>query len=196
MGNDGGEPVRLSDVLRQYVASAGLARQAVEHMIPLIWPQVVGEWYARHTRVVRVWDGTVEVLCDSAARAQQLQLDSPEIIRRLNQRLGEQYVRQIRPGTSERLQPAPSRLGRPRVWTAVPTERELAGIELSPEDEHWIAACAAQIEDPVARETFQRAARSHLKLRAWKLAHGWMECPKCKELYPPGTECIGCRAQV
>jgi len=190
--NDAGRQDRttpLGEALQQYLNSQRAFEVTCEHVIPAIWPEVVGQWYAVHTRVVRVWEGIVEVQCDSAARAQQLQLDSPEIIRRLNQRLGMDYVRQIRPGTAQRptgLRPAAVKS---HTRPPIPTEEELEAIELSEHEEKMIAEQAEKIADEAAREAYVRAARTHLKLRRWKLARGWRECPNCGELYDP---CGGC----
>lgn len=159
-------------------------------MIPAIWAEVVGPWYARHTRVVRVWEGIVDVRCDSAARAQQLQLDSAEIMRRLNARLGAPYVRQIRPSSGavmhdRRQMPETLR----RSLPPAPTEEELAAIDLTPQEDEWIRQQASRIANDDAREAFKRAVRSHLKLRRWKLSRGWQQCSTCGELYDP---CHGC----
>ena len=93
-------PGKLGDVLKHYLTDARVLDVSYEHVVPALWGQVAGEWYARHTSVTRGWEGVVDVECDSAARAQQLQLDSTEIIRRLNAKLGAQYVRQIRPSSA------------------------------------------------------------------------------------------------
>ena len=192
-----GGGTRLGEILRRYMAAHGVETVAAEYVIPAIWPEVVGPWYARHTWVVRVWEGIVEVQCDSAARAQQLQLDSAEIIRRLNQRIGQQYVHQIRPSTAGR----PQRRRDPHLSDAnlpeipVPAPAELEQMPLTEKDEQWVRESAAQIPDPVVRSAFEKAARTHLKMRAWKLAHGWAECPVCGELYPPGSACIYCRTR-
>ncbi len=188
----GSDAASLGDILHRYISQRGAQNRAAEHMVPAIWAEVVGTWYARHTRVVRVWEGIVEVQCDSAAHAQQLQLDSAEIVRRLNARIGQQYVQQIRPSTAQR----PGRSRAAMVWPSAaaelpaPSPDELESIELTAEDERRIEECANEILDDAARQAFVRAARTHLKLRKWKRAHGWLECPVCGELYPPGMKCI------
>ena len=184
------QTTKLGEVLRRYLSDRDLEHQAAEHLIPAIWAEVVGPWYAQHTAVARVWEGIVEVACDSAARAQQLQLDSAEIIRRLNQRIGKPYVRQIRPSTVARLRQVRAGMHAPASAPRLPTEAELEEMPLDPEAERLVAAAAEAIEDPTTREAFEKAARTHLKVRAWKLAHGWRVCKNCGELCPPGGHCV------
>ncbi|MCD6350599.1 MAG: DUF721 domain-containing protein [Armatimonadetes bacterium] len=193
-----GKQVTLGRVLEEYLADKGALETSCEAMVPVVWPEVVGEWYARHTQVTRVWEGVIEVQCDSAARAQQLQLDSPEIIRRLNQRLGTPYVRDVRPSTGATLRRRWRRAApvETKGYTSpAPTQAELDALVLKPEEEQWIAQQAAGIEQPEAREAFERTVRNHLKLRHWKLDHGWLECPQCGELYDPQTGCLNCRVK-
>lgn len=195
MADEGDRTVRLGEVLRAYLGEGKLLGAARDHLVAALWPQVVGDWYARHTHVSRVWEGIVEVECDSAARAQQLQLDSAEIARRLNARLGEPYVREIRPSTAargsrRRLQVAHGKRG---YISPAPTQAELEAISLSDVEERWIQDKAAAISDTAIREAFVRTLRTHLKLRQWKLDHGWVVCPQCGELYDSMQDCPQCR---
>ncbi|MCX7598359.1 MAG: DUF721 domain-containing protein [Armatimonadetes bacterium] len=195
MADERDRTVRLGEVLRAYLGEGKLLGAAREHLVAALWPQVVGDWYARHTHVARVWEGVVEVECDSAARAQQLQLDSAEIMRRLNARLGEPYVREIRPGTAARpgsRKPDVAHGSRGYVSRA-PTQAELDAMALTDMEERWIQDQAAAIPDVAVREVYVRTLRTQLKLRHWKLDHGWVVCSKCGELYDSNEGCLQCR---
>jgi predicted nucleic acid-binding Zn ribbon protein len=185
-------PGKLGDVLRHYLTDKRVLDVSYEHVVPALWGQVAGEWYARHTSVTRVWEGVVDVECDSAARAQQLQLDSTEIIRRLNARLGAQYVRQIRPSTAggARQKPFTAAHGDRGFVVPAPSEAELEATALSAEEERWIDERGAEIADEYAREAFHRALRTTLKLRQWKIEHGWRVCAQCGELHHQREGCI------
>lgn len=187
----------LGRALEKYLAGQRVLEASHEAMVPAIWGEVVGQWYALHTRVIRVWEGIVEVQCDSAARAQQLQLDSEEIMRRLNARLGATYVRQIRPSTGAAFRR--HRLGTGQETRAyvspAPSQAELDAIALPEAEERWIEQQGAAIQDERAREGFGRALRTHLKLRHWKLEHGWQQCSRCGELYDPHEGCLECRGR-
>ncbi|MFP3904143.1 MAG: DUF721 domain-containing protein, partial [Armatimonadota bacterium] len=92
----------MQRALNDYLAATGnLSRGAAVLCIEL-WPQIVGPWYSRKTQVIRVSDGELQVLCDSAATAQQLQLDKTEIIERLNERLDGNVIKDLRASTAGR----------------------------------------------------------------------------------------------
>jgi predicted nucleic acid-binding Zn ribbon protein len=186
--------VCLGEALRRYLAQRRMWEVSCAHLVPVIWPQVVGEWYARHTEVVRVWEGIVEVRCDSAARAQQLQLDSEEIMRRLNERLGQPYVRQIRPSTAGFVRPSRASAPGGRRELPTPSAAELESLPLTAAEEQWIAACAAPIASAEARQAYEKALRAYLRLRHWRLQHGWQPCPRCGELYHSTVGCCQCSA--
>ncbi len=192
---DAGRPAApLRAALRQLLEKAQALEPSLRHLIPAVWAEVVGPWYAKHSYVTRVWEGIVEVCCDSAARAQQLQLDAPKIIRRLNERIGQEWVREIRPSSAEGLRPPASR-ARPDELPA-PSEEELDAIELTERERQWIAQQAAAVRDEAARASFVRSLETYLKFRRWKLDHGWIECPRCGEIYHPREGCWRCRAET
>jgi predicted nucleic acid-binding Zn ribbon protein len=179
--------------LHKYLAAQHVLEASYEALIPSVWPEVVGHWYGRHTRVVRVWEGIVEVQCDSAARAQQLQLDSEEIIRRLNARLASTYVRQIRPSTGPMAGRRRSATDGTSYVPLAPSQAELDALALAPAEELWVANVSAGIQHEPTRRAFQHALQTHLKLRRWKLDHGWQQCTRCGRLYETREGCLECR---
>ena len=90
----------LGDALDGFLKSRKLLDVSREKLCPLIWGDVVGDWYNRFTQVSRVHDGIVFVRCDSAPRAHQLQLDAPRIIEQMKELLGEKYVKELRPSST------------------------------------------------------------------------------------------------
>jgi predicted nucleic acid-binding Zn ribbon protein len=186
---------RLGEVLRGLLRDEQALEVTVEHMVPAVWASVVGPWYARHTAVARVWEGIVDVACDSSARAQQLQLDSTEVIRRLNLRLGQPYVRQIRPSTAGRaiLRRQQVARGNRGYISPAPTAAELEAVPLPPVDEAWLAEQAAKVPEGKTRDAFATSLRIHLKLRQWRLEHGWVACRTCGELHDGREGCTYCR---
>lgn len=181
--------------MERYLASQHFLDASRKALIPALWSEVVGQWYGRHTQVMRVWEGIVEVQCDSAARAQQLQLDSEEIIRRLNARLGEPYVRQIRPSTGVAVRSHARRgaSGHEVYTSQAPSQAELDAIVLTATEEAWLAEQSACIRNEEARAAYQKALRTHMKLKHWKLDHGWQTCRRCGALYDPREGCLECR---
>ncbi len=190
--NGKGDFARLPHVLNAVLRSCGLYEAAREELCAFLWREVAGEWYARHSYVTSVRDGVVNVRCDSAPRAQQLQLDAPEIIKRLNERLGEEFVREIRPSSAG-------------VWRRrgevtfapeepeFPTPEELAEIEITPEEAQEILECVAEFEEPI-RGRLEEIMLKQARVRAWQRAHGWRRCPECGVYHRADSEyCLACR---
>jgi predicted nucleic acid-binding Zn ribbon protein len=182
----------LGDLLGSVLRRRGLAEAACDELCAFVWREVAGEWYARHTYVTSVREGVVNVHCDSAPRAQQLQLDAPEIIRRLNERLGANLVRELRPssaGLNRRADPVLAEDPAPD-W---PTPEELARIPVAPEDARVILETVGHLEEP-ARGHLERAMLAQVRLRTWQLAHGWRACPGCGAMIRGAREfCLACR---
>ena len=62
----------VKDAIDKYMRGHGLIRAGRASQVPIVWSEVVGDWYCQHTEVLRVEHGVLTVRCDSAARAQQL----------------------------------------------------------------------------------------------------------------------------
>ena len=63
---DMGKPTAIADILRARLAGLGIARQMSEASAEHLWPELVGEEIAGHTRVVRAEAGRLVVAVDSA----------------------------------------------------------------------------------------------------------------------------------
>ncbi len=186
----GSRTVKLGEALDTYLAGSGMLVKSRELLAALVWPEVVGEWYARHTEVVRADQGVLTVHCDSAPRAQQLQLDAPEVIDRLNVKLGGHFIRELRaasggiPRRSVIEQTAPS--------AGIPVE-EIASWSLSSATLEQVEGLAAPIEDEGLQARFRKLLHSACKLAAWQQAHGWHPCAKCGRLVEPNEAlCVAC----
>lgn len=193
MPDNTGRPTSpLGDALAGFLKSEGLLEVAREKLCPLIWAEVVGAWYARFTRITRVRDGIVFVRCDSAPRAHQLQLDAPAIIARLNERLGADYIRELRPSSTGSPRQVPD-------WDEddgpdPPTDQELAAIELDQTEVLAIRAKAAELEDQELRAGLERILLRRARLQIWQRDHGFTRCPDCGGYYPGSRPyCYACR---
>jgi len=186
---------RISDVgeiLTDYMADHGLLTKSREMLAAFVWAEVVGKWYAQHTQVTQIRDGVLVVHCDSAPRAQQLQLDSDFIKEKLNQRLGGNFIKEIR-ATSSRVG-----RGRPEPTVAeaegelLPTPAELAQIPLPQQDADFIRALAEKVDDEGVRRRFSAAMTDFCRLQQWRRAQGYRPCPECGRLVAPSQRCPVC----
>ena len=84
--------------------TAGLSPPTLLAEVQRAWPQVSGA-FADHTQPYAERDGEVTVACPEAVRAQELDLMSELVLRRLNEALGRPAVRRLR--VQARAAPAP-----------------------------------------------------------------------------------------
>ncbi len=185
-----GKITGLNRILDKYLSRQGLMGKSRQMMAALVWAEEVGLWYRQHTTVTRAHDGILTVECDSASRAQQLQLDSDWIREKLNKRLGGNFIKEIRASSG--------RVGRsmPRPSIAedspAPAPPKLASEPLAPGQEQAIQALADEIRQPQVREKFVKAMRNFGRLQRWQEAHGYTPCPQCGWLIEPGEQCLVC----
>lgn len=181
----------VGEAIESYMRGHNLVLAGRRSMVGAIWDEVVGPWYAQHTEVIRAEGGVVTVWCDSAARAQQLQLDSPGIVKTLNKRLGARSVKEIRPssGGIRKLREA---LG-VDATPAGPAPAEIARMELTEAEREIVDAASAALESPALRRAFQSVLSKELRVARWKREHGYVPCSGCGTLVPPGSgACKGC----
>jgi predicted nucleic acid-binding Zn ribbon protein len=204
-----GQPQQLQRLVQSYLGGKGYMRQSREVLAALLWSEVVGEWYARHTRVLEVSEGVLQVWCDSAPHAQQLQADAQSILDRLQERV-ERELSRGEEGEATPVQPfltelrASSAGGGRRdryQWTRpggpAPSgvdPRELEKIALTHEEKAEAERLAAALASEELREKFRQAYLSSLRLLRWKRSHGYRPCSACGRLLPPGEKiCLSCR---
>jgi predicted nucleic acid-binding Zn ribbon protein len=77
-------------------AVGALAPQTPLARVQAVWSEAVGERNAAQGTPVRLAAGRLTVYCEHAGWAENLQLLGLEIARRLNERMGEDIVREIR----------------------------------------------------------------------------------------------------
>jgi hypothetical protein len=115
-----------------------------------IWREVVGESISRITLPLIVRDGVIQVMVESPVVSHELNLLKEKYIKRINERLGEERIVDIR-----------FRIGRLR-----PKERKLKPdeVSLSQSDYEEIESIVAGVEDKKLRDSLRG-----LIIAAWKL---------------------------
>jgi predicted nucleic acid-binding Zn ribbon protein len=90
-------PVRVGDAIASYVSRSGLAARLTQAEVIPEWARLVGPQIAAVTRPERVAaDGTLFVRVATHGWMTELQLQTPEIMARLNAGRGEGRVRSLR----------------------------------------------------------------------------------------------------
>ena len=87
-------PEPFSDVLREAVGKA--APDTLLARVQALWPEVAGAAIAAESAPASEREGTVTVDCSGGVWAQELTLLAPDLVARLNGRLGGAKVRSLR----------------------------------------------------------------------------------------------------
>jgi predicted nucleic acid-binding Zn ribbon protein len=91
-GPDPRDPQPLSAVMAKLVKARGWQKPAAEARLFGMWPQVVGEELAAHSRPVRLTDGELTVEAESTAWATQLRLLAGKLLGRIAADVGRDVV--------------------------------------------------------------------------------------------------------
>ncbi len=192
-GKRDGRVTGIRQVVDGYLRSKGLVKLSREALVPIIWAEVVGPWYRKHTEVLRVEGGVIMVRCDSSARAQQLQLDSARIIDAINERLEAKAIKEIRPssGGIRRGVAVTDPSAMPAIETPAPEDLEL--MKLTKSEARWVEETAACVAEGDLRESARTVLIKYCKSSRWLVERGHRPCQVCGVLVPPGKKlCRSC----
>jgi predicted nucleic acid-binding Zn ribbon protein len=87
---------RIGEVLPKVVKSLRLTESVAAQPAVSSWPEMVGAAIARHSRAVSVEKQTLVVVVDSPAWMAQLKYLMPDLLRRIDARVGKGRVKEIR----------------------------------------------------------------------------------------------------
>lgn len=88
--------MNITDAIVDYLRESGLEQSVLEVQMEEVWPNVMGETVAKLTRSVEVKDGMLIVHVNSAALKAQLFENRFELVRKLNEAVGAQVIRDCR----------------------------------------------------------------------------------------------------
>lgn len=86
----------IGDALVQYLRESGLEQPVMEAQVVELWPKVMGSVVVNLTRSVEVKDGVLIVRVSSAALKAQLFENRFELVRKMNEALGADFLRDCR----------------------------------------------------------------------------------------------------
>ena len=175
-------PIRA--LLRRIFARHGLAAEFAEQEALFLWEEAVGERIARLTAPLRVREGVVFVEVQNHVLAQELNLLKGEYVRKLNQLLGEERVREIR-----------FRVG--GVLRELPEEPvHLEKIPLTAEEQEEVERLISDVEETRLREALRAFLITERRIEKVRRERGFNRCSRCGTLYKDGGElCLYCRLE-
>lgn len=177
----------LSDVLQAALKRLDLEEAALEARALMLWPHIVGEQMARASEAQKIQGGTLVVVTRSSVWSQEFSFQKPTILRKYKDRLGKEFVKDLRfvVGAVRGIPPSPA--------SRVPPEEEIRRIRLEAAEIERIRH-ASESEDPELTQAIRRALTHEAQLRAWQLQHGARECPRCGAAYRTSHHlCPACR---
>ncbi|MBQ9522674.1 MAG: DUF721 domain-containing protein [Paludibacteraceae bacterium] len=86
----------IGEVLVDYLRQNNLEQPLLERRLVAMWDEIMGPAVARLTRDVEIKDGVLKVKISSAALRTQLFECRFELIRKLNQTVGSEVIRDVR----------------------------------------------------------------------------------------------------
>ncbi len=86
----------VGGILGRVLHKLGLSREMSGWRAVEAWPELVGPRVARHARAVAFREGTLQVEVEGSAWMQELGYLKRDLVRRINQHLGAEDVRDVR----------------------------------------------------------------------------------------------------
>lgn len=86
----------VGPLVERVLGELGLDRVSRAHRIGAQWEQIVGPQLAAHCRPLGLREERLEIQVDSPVWSQQLQLRTPDLLRRLREHLGPDAPRELR----------------------------------------------------------------------------------------------------
>lgn len=144
-------PQEVSALLASVFGGKPAARLLKEIVIWQVWDEVVGPQVARRARPVAIRDGVLTVTVASGPWLQQLTFLKGEIVVQLNEKVGEELVREIY-----------LKAGNPRQEQRPASSDRPFSRPLTDEEERQIDRQVSQVEDDDLRDELAALIRRHL----------------------------------
>lgn len=90
-----GRTKKIDELVTQVLRQMGLEQKFREREVCEIWPVVVGQMIASHTKSISVTDGRLFVVFSSAVVRNEIMMVKEGLIRALNERLGAEIVKEM-----------------------------------------------------------------------------------------------------
>jgi len=147
---------KAGDLLDTLLAGWGIDARLRQYQAITIWAEVVGPQIAARTRPEKIRDGVLEVCVDQPTWMQQLQLLKPQILAKLNARLGDTPLREIFLKRGKvTASTAAAATTRPPAWRR---------MSLSPTEEEELRSLLAGVTDEGLRRDMESLLTKQLKL--------------------------------
>lgn len=178
---------KLSGILNETLKKLSLEDAAMEARAVMLWPKIVGETMSRASEAMRMQGGTLVVTTRSSTWNQEFAFQKPTILRRYQEILGKELVRDLR------FVVGPVRGVKDSLARQAPPEQEVRKIRLLEGELERIRA-GSVCDDEELGQAIRRALTREAQLRQWHLEHGAKACPRCGAAHRTSFKaCPACR---
>lgn len=157
----------ISHVLRTFELESRLKEQTCI----MVWDEVVGEQVAKAAQPELIRDGRMFVITKSPVWANELSLYKKDMIARLNQKVGENVLKDIvfKAGRVSRKKHSSKQNQQ--------TTPDLEGFKLSDEELSRIESTVSAAGE--VSESMRNLMITACKIEKWKRSQGWTPCERC-----------------
>lgn len=153
----------LGEVLKRTTREVGLEKRLKERRCLALWEEVVGEKVARVSQAVDIKKGVIYVKAKDPLWAQQIFNLKGLIIRKMNERMGEEMVKDIKI-RAEELKEKKGKKGSKRGKEQKPSKE----VQLTEEEKALIERMTRRLKDEKIRELIKDLIEEHFKMRKEK----------------------------
>jgi hypothetical protein len=146
-----GKVEKLSSTIERILNDRGWGAKLKEYRVFSLWQKAVGPGIARHAQPASIRGKRLTVMVDSSAWMQQLSLMTPEVLSRVNDRLGPDGIESIS-----------LKLGELEQANERTEEFQPAAGKLEAGEQKRIEECVAGIKDPEARNALRQVMEKDL----------------------------------
>jgi hypothetical protein len=146
-----GKVEKLSSTIERILNDRGWGAKLKEYRVFSLWQKAVGPGIARHAQPASIRGKRLTVMVDSSAWMQQLSLMKPEVLSRVNDRLGPDGIESIT-----------LKLGELERADVRPEEYQPADGKLETGEQKRIEEYLAGVKDPEAREALKKVMEKDL----------------------------------
>lgn len=167
-------PEGLVHILSSALKNLDFERRIREQTCLLLWDEIVGDKVSDAAQPEFVRDGKLFVTAKSSVWANELTFYKPDIISKMNKRLGSQVLTEIifKPGKVKKK--------KPEVLEQKAERPDLEGIELSKAELDSVDKAISSAGE--AGESLKHLMITSLRVEKWKKSQGWTPCKRCGSL--------------
>ena len=149
------QAAQAGELLEKLLHNFGLDKRLQQYRALIIWDEVVGPQIDAHARPSKIRGSVLEVCVDQPAWMQQLQLMKPQILKKLNEQLGEAEIKEIFLKRGKVPPPMEEEAPVPPAWKSV---------HLDLEERKQIDEVLTAIDDPELRTRLERMLSKQARL--------------------------------